>query len=386
MGILFCAGCALPLHIGKMPVALPFLKDEFGLSLTATGAIVGMYALLSALSALLFGLLVARVGYVTFAVSGIALSGIGSLLGAAADNYWWLLGSRALEGAGWILAVLALPALLSTLSSDSDRPLIMGIWGSFVPVGAGLMLFASPMLLSMGGWRFSWITAGFSCLVMAVCVAVVCRLNQAGLEKLKVRPAQAPMFELKRPAVWLLAACFMIYSFQFLSVTAFFPTMLSEKSNLSVGTISLWTALIIFSNAVGNIAGGWLIGRGIRRDYLLMITALLTGILALLVYSNFTPVFVRIMAAILFSMLGGIIPGVAWATVPVVASSAASVGLLVAVLLQGMGVGQLFGPIVLPAVVESSGGNWMAGGYMMLVVSVLGAWFAYALGRRLPIQ
>ncbi|MBX2838954.1 MAG: MFS transporter [Gammaproteobacteria bacterium] len=386
IGVVFIAGCSLALHAGKMPAALPLIKAELDLTLSTAGVIVGMHAALSACCALLCGLVVAKLGYARFAIAGVALSGVGSLIGSHSPSLWPLMISRVIEGAGWILAVVSLPALMNSLSREKDRALVMGIWGAFVPVGAGLMLLVSPLLLSIGGWRLSWMLAGGVSLLSAALLFWVCHANKQNLSSLSVLPTETPFVELRRPSVWWLAALFLLYSVQFGSVTVFLPTMLVDLTTVPLSAASYWVALIMLINGIGNLLGGWLVGLGVARGQLIIVVCIVGGILSCLVYAPVEYAAIRIGSALLFSLVTGIIPGTVFATIPVIASSAVSVGLIVAVVLQGIGIGQLIGPVAISAVVDGSNGNWAMGSLFILVTGVAMVATAVGLNSRLRRQ
>jgi len=379
---LYVSGCSLALHSGKAPSALPLLRAELALSLTQVGTVVSSYALMVAFIGLLMGLAVGMVGYARFALTGVALAGVGSFIGAGSDSFSLLLISRAIEGSGWIIGVVSLPPMLTRLSSERDRPLVMGIWGSFVPVGAGLMLFVAPWLQSIGGWRLSWQLAGTVSMFAVLLVWFVSRREEQALSVLQRSRQLPPLDDLRKPATWLLATCFCCYSFQFLSVTSFLPTLLLDQpvateassGGLQLGTASRWTALIILVNAIGNIAGGWAVRHGVATHHLLSGASLIMAAMAASIYSGLVPVSMVITAGIVFSMIGGIIPGTLFAMVPMVASVPAAAGVLVGAMMQSSGIGQWLGPLALPAVVER-GGSWIAGGVLMAAVGLLGAWF-----------
>ena len=419
---LFLCGCTLALHIGKMPSALLPLRVELGLSLTEAGAVVSTYAILIALSGIALGLLVTLAGHVRFAVLGVALAGVGSLLGATAEALPLLLLSRALEGTGWIVAVVAIPSVLAPLASDGDRPLVMGLWGAFVPVGAGVMLLVAPGLQSIGGWRLSWVVAGLVSLAASAVVASVCRHERGRLGALggtvgsgdarraaslvprRVgEPSDAPRIatasasadlpdvappsalalasgDLRRPLAWLVGLCFFCYSFQFIAVTSFLPTLLVETAGFALGPASALAALVILGNAAGNVGAGLLLRRGVGHVPLLAGAALFAGAAAALAYHAGWPLPLRLGAAFAFSIVGGVIPGTLFATVPRLASAPATVGALIGLMLQCSGLGQWLGPLALPAVVEGFG-SWSAAGLPTLAAGALGTVAALALRR-----
>jgi len=378
---LFAGGCTLALHTGKAPSALPALREAFSLSLTATGALVSVYAVLIALGGVLSGALVARFGYLRFAVGGIALAGVGSLLGASTDRYGVLLASRALEGAGWIVAVVALPALIAAMSSERDRPLALGLWGAFVPIGAGGMLLIAPLLQSLGGWMLSWQVAGAASLLAALAVAGVGRRHAERFAPLSVRGDAPRWRDLGSAASLCIASSFFLYSFQFLAVTAFLPTVLVELHGLSLGSAATIAALVILSNALGNLAAGRLLQAGIPAARLLGVAALLSSCAAAIAFLPGVPWPLRSLAALLFAMIGGVIPGTLFASVSRVASVPASSALIVGLMLQGSGAGQLLGPLSLSYAVETSG-RWASVAWLSLGAGVGGACLAIWLDRR----
>lgn len=65
----------------------------------------------------------------------MALAGLGEALASHASL---LFAVRALEGVGYLLVVLAAPAMIVSLSLDTrTRTSAMAAWSSFVPIGMG---------------------------------------------------------------------------------------------------------------------------------------------------------------------------------------------------------------------------------------------------------
>lgn len=359
--VTFLAGCSLALHTGKVPSALALLRAEFDLTLTATATIVSLYAMLIALLGAALGALVAHVGYRLFAIGGVALAGVASVLGAFAPSIQWLLLTRALEGAGWIVAVVSLPAIVARLATPADRPMALGLWGGFVPVGTGCMLLVAPAAQAVHGWRASWWLAGLLSLLAAWAVWRVCRQHRDALAGMT--DGGSPRWaDLRSPLMLVLAASFFCYSFQFLAVTAFLPSLLVEHDALPLPVAAAVVALIIMSNALGNLIGGRCLQRGMPLWCVLAGASTVSSLAASLAYLEAMPVPLRLVAALAFSVVGGAIPGSLFASVPRVASVSASQGPIVGSMMQAAGLGQLAGPLALAALVERSGSwSWVAG-------------------------
>lgn len=381
---LFMAGCSVALHMGKAPSALPVLRDAWDLSLTRTGLIVSVYTALVALLGLPLGLLVRRFGYVRFAFTGIAMAGVGALLGAEVNSLNGMLLTRALEGLGWIITVVSLPSLLTSLSCARDHPLVLGIWGAFVPVGAGFMLFFAPGLQASGGWPLSWRVAGVLSLIAAVSVLVVTRFHRQTLQSLIANDSQiqiASLSVLRKPAVWFMSLAFFIYSFQYMPVIAFLPTLFLESSSLSLATLSYLTAAVILCNSIGNVAAGIYMRRGVSHDRLLTYAAVIMGIALLILYLEVMPLALRFLSVVVFSAVSGIIPGTLFALAPRVAKSSSGAAPVIGLMLQLSGIAQLLGAVLLPFAVEVSG-SWLTAGILVCIANILGLLFAR--GIRIP--
>jgi len=100
------------------------------------------------------------------------------------------------------------------------------------------------------------------------------------------------------------------------------------------------------------------------------------GIFAYLHYATDSSTPLRIASAFLFSILGGMVPGVLFSTIPRAASQPASAGILFGVMMQFSGIGMLLGGVILPGVVELQG-QWSSAGIAILVVACMAGVLAW---------
>ena len=376
--LVFAAGCSVALHLGKAPPALPILRDVWGLSLTRTGLVISVFTILVALLGVPLGLLVRRFGNVRFTITGIAMAGIGALAGAEASSLNALLLTRAIEGMGWIITVVSLPSILTSLSAPRDRPLVLGIWGAFVPVGAGVMLLLAPTMQSTSGWPLSWQVAGIASLVSALMVLVITRVHATSLTMLAANKnvrQTGLLDELAKPAVWLMGLCFFIYSFQYIPIVSFLPTLFLESSALSLATLSYLTAIVILANTIGNVSAGIFLRRGVSHQKLMTFGFLVMGAATLIIYVDAVPFPLRLLAAAVFSSVSGLIPGTLFALVPRVIGSPDGAAPVIGLMLQLSGMAQLIGAVLIPFAVEVSG-SWFAAGIVASVASCAGLMIA----------
>lgn len=356
--------------MGKVPGALPLIVQDFNLSIAQSGNFVSIYGLLIAIFGLLVGATVLRFGYVAFAVCGVTLAAFGSTVGYVANSVNLLMLGRALEGLGWILGAVAIPALLGCISHGKDKPIVMGLWGSFMSVGSGTMLLLAPYLNSLGGWRVSWAFSSVLSLIAVVTIVSVTQVNKhsfASLARQRDKLKFSKAINMSAIAVML---CFLFYSAIFVAVTAFLPSLLESHSGLSLGVATFFGSVVMFANGIGNLASGWLINRGHKHQQIIAGTFICTGVLAVILFWIDLSV-IRITAAVLLTGVAGLIPGTLFTTVQRNAASAGVLGVMLGLMLQGAGMGQLSGPLMVTRIVEWTN-SWFYAGVALCVVSVVG--------------
>lgn len=155
----FGCGIAVAVNVGKVPISLATLREEFGLSLVAAGWVASMLNTLAVFAAVFFGIACDRIGHLRMAGIGLVLSIVGALIGLFANDSNGLLLSRVVEGAGVLSVVVAAPALVSAAALPADRHFALGIWAAYMPAGVGLAMLLAPLVMPVGGWRALWLAS-----------------------------------------------------------------------------------------------------------------------------------------------------------------------------------------------------------------------------------
>jgi len=114
------AGIIAAAYVGKLPPALPLLREEFQLSLVMAGWVNSVFNTLAITTAVFFGVFAGRYGALRYCGGGLVAIMLGGLLGAAAPGAAMLFASRILEGAGFISIAVSVPALIVAASSRSQ--------------------------------------------------------------------------------------------------------------------------------------------------------------------------------------------------------------------------------------------------------------------------
>jgi MFS family permease len=372
----FAGGLICGAYIGKVPPALPAQRTELGLTLVESGFIATTFNVIGLLVGMFVGVLCDRFGHKRLGLAGLAVMCLAGLLGAAAWNFPSLLVSRFFEGVGFILFTVAGSALMAAAADTPDRSKVMGLWSAYMPSGGSAAILLAPLLLWAWGWRGLWVTLS---VVAAICFLLVARHSPTprygGVASMKLA-----LESLAQPASVALALLFAFYVAQWTSVMIWLPTFLVDQRGAAPAVASLLTALMVLVNVPGNLGGGWLLSRGVRRGPLILAAAAIMVVADIAMLGSGLPDALRFVAVLVFSCCAGVIPACIFTGVVVHAKTPQHVGTTNGMVMQTSQAGQFFGPIVL-AWLASHFGGWGASLWAMLAFAGCCALCGYAVLR-----
>ena len=377
--VLVLAGIAAAMQIGKVAAALALLRADFSIGLVASAWILSMFSAVGALFGCLAGVLADRFGSRQVTVTSLLVIALASAIGSRAHSAGLLLLSRALEGAGFVVTVVAVPSLLIAAAVERDRRIVPSLWGTYMPVGVALALAITPLVVAASGWRPWW---QFNAALLTGLALAVAWSNSRSRG---LRPSPAVPFAgslrslLRQPAALLLALIFACYTFQFLSVLGFLPTILQERGS-SARLAGALTALAVLANALGNLSAGWLFTRGAAPRLLICTGIIGMAAAELVVFSPRYSWSLQYLATVAFSSIAGLVPASIFTAIPDVAPSAAR-STMMGIAVQASHVGQLVGPPTVAAVAAAAGG-WSASPLVLVPVAAIGLTAAWSMRSR----
>ncbi|MBT9489448.1 MAG: MFS transporter [Rubrivivax sp.] len=382
MAAVLAAGLAAALNVGKVPVALPLLRAELGLTLVQAGWVSSMLTTLALLGAAFVGMWVGRVGALRMVLAGLALCTTASVAATAWPGWAPLMASRLVEGLGFMWVAVACPALITAASAPAQRRLALSFWSAYMPAGASIAMLASPLLLPATGWQgLWWLTAA----VMAL-AAIGLWAQRQHFSAAAPAPTAGGSFlgpvkaALGHPLPWLLALSFGVWATQHFALIVWMPTYLQEQRGLGPGATALLTGVMLLACVPGNLVGGWLVQRGVQRGHLLLGGQLAAGLGAVVYSLDALPDPLRYAAAVWVSFAGGVIPAAIMSSSTVLARSPQQIGTLQGLYMQGAQLGQFVGTPLVAAVVASSG-QWRSALWVTASAAVMGVALALAAGR-----
>ncbi len=380
--LVFAVGVIAALHIGKLPVAIPVLRDALGVGLVQAGFLLSLVQLAGMTLGLFVGLAADRLGPRRVMQLGLLVLAAGSALGALAPSAGWLLASRAVEGLGFLLAVLPAPGLLrQRVLHAPTLSRVLGWWGAYMPLGTALALLLGSALIAALGWRGTWLVLAATSLIG--CALLTVRVPPpAALADGHAAEALGPRLRrtLSARGPWLVALAFFLYSGQWLAVVGFLPTIY-QQAGFAATAVGVLTALAAGVNLLGNVAAGRLLARGVPPGRVLQVAYATMALGAVVAFAGVGPPWLQYLAVLLFSAVGGLIPGTLFGVAVRLAPDNDTVSTTVGWMQQLSSLGQFLGPPLVAWLALKVGGwqwTWLVTGGC----SVLGIWVARHLQRE----
>jgi MFS transporter, CP family, cyanate transporter len=371
--VVILAGVVAALHLTKLIPALPVLQRELAMTLVQAGFLLSAAQLAGMTLGALIGLAADGLGLRRSLLAGLLTLALASTIGGWASDAPSMLVLRVIEGLGFLLTVTPAPGLIRRLVAGQGIGRLLGIWSAYMPVATAMALLGGPFVIAFFGWQVLWWWLAGATLLLALWVWRVVPADPA--DPAAAGPAtpagQNATWErlklaLTRRGPWLVALCFAVYSLQWLAVIGFLPTMYAQ-AGVALGASAALTALAAGVNMVGNIVSGRLLSAGARPERLLYTGYAVMALAACVAYADL-PGWVALpgsgghfatqyLAVLVFSMVGGVIPGTLFSLAVRLAPSESTVSTTIGWMQQWSAIGQFVGPPVV-ALVASRMGGW----------------------------
>lgn len=384
--VVVLAGISAALHIGKLPPALPALREALQISLVEAGFLLSMVQLAGMTLGLAFGAVADAWGPRRTMVLGLAILSAASVVGGTVNSAHALLLLRALEGVGFLLATLPAPGLIRRLVDSTRLSGMLGWWGAYMPFGTAVALLAGPAFIALAGWPGWWWLLSLLTAAMAAVLwwSVPASADAAGRT---TAGSGRILRTLRAPGPWLASIAFAMYSAQWLAVIGFLPTIYAQ-AGLPAAYAAPATALAAAVNMLGNIGSGRLLQRGVRTTLLMQVGYVAMAVGAVVAFAAWTQgtsaltAGVRYGGVLLFSALGGLVPGTLFSLAVRMAPDDGTVSTTVGWMQQWSAFGQFVGPPV-AALAAARAGSWEATWWITGAFAMAGLAMTIAITRLL---
>ncbi|MBC5784544.1 MFS transporter [Ramlibacter sp. USB13] len=380
--VVVLAGISAALHVGKLPPALPVLRDALQISLVQAGFLLSLVQLAGMTLGVAIGAAADSLGPRRTMVLGLLILAVASFAGGFVQTPGALMALRAAEGAGFLLATLPAPGLIRRLVEPQRLAATLGLWGAFMPIGTAAALLAGPACIALAGWPGWWWLLALLALVMAVVLALAVPSSADARMAAAAGAGRRIMRTIRAKGPWLPSLAFAVYSAQWLTVVGFLPTIYAQ-AGLPTAYAAFATAFAALVNMTGNIASGRFLQRGVPAPVLLFVgyAAMLVG--AVVAFSPaFDSAVLRYLGVLLFSSLGGLVPGTLFSVAVRVAPDDTTVSSTVGWVQQLSAFGQFVGP-PFAAWVAARMGGWHVIWWVTGAFALAGMGMAHAISRFL---
>lgn len=231
---LWLVGVLAAAQLAKFASLAPLVQRQFYLGLPAAGLLVSLLEAGGAVFGFASGLALSRIGAPIFLRSGLITMALAGLAEALAARAPLLFAARALEGIGYLLVVVAAPAMIVSLSRDArTRIRAMALWSSFVPVGMGAGGAVTGLLafrFGLCGTLLSW--------------SLLCALAALSVLSLKSTAPVSRHLRLPAPGAWIMTGAFGCYTLFSCAMTALLPSFLVARYGLSLADADVMGAIV----------------------------------------------------------------------------------------------------------------------------------------------
>ncbi|RZO39173.1 MAG: MFS transporter [Rhodospirillaceae bacterium] len=324
---------------------------EFEVSYLQLGGILTAYNIASGVLQTPMGVLVDKFGARRVLIGGLFITSSAFALSGFTSSYWELLVLFFIAGAGNSVFHPADYVILtaSVDKSRHGRAYSMHSFGGSLGTAAGPAVMAA--LMTMTDWRTALVISG----VVGICLCLVfvfsgdaLREDAAAKQKTK---SETPLRSMINRGVILLFLFYVLTSSANIGLTAFAPIYLPALYGVTVETAAYILSVLLFSNALGTLFGGWLADKTPRHDLVLVVSFSVYATLLAIVGTALLPVFLVVGAF----MLGGFVRGIVNPSRDMMVrevAPAGALGTVFAFVSTGFNVGQGIAPLAYGALLD----------------------------------
>jgi len=366
--MLLAAGILAGTQLGKIAPLVGWYQKDIGFSLVLVGWFTAMIGMFVALAALPAGWVIERVGTRrSFLMSSLVLA-TGGIALAWLESPAAILTARLVEGLGYLVLVIAIPALLNSLPALRWRATALAIWGGFVPLGFAIGDFLATGMDAAANPRPFLLTVALLFAAFAAPAALL--LFRIGDMDHGPAPAaaQAGRFvaTFSHP-VLLVSLAFGLYVVLSVGFFAFLPTFVAQAGT----RIAVAAGVISLTVPIGNVIAGILVRGGSARPALWLSAAgfAITALAAVPAYSAGTAP-VATGAIVVLAVAGGLTASALFAGLPFVVPAKGSTAVAIGLVCQAGGIGTLVGPPLAAWLIDIAG--WSGFGWFLAATAVAG--------------
>src|SRR4249919_3393516 len=153
--IVLCLGDLLiVLDVSIVNVALPSIREDLGFTESSLAWVLNAYTLTFGGFMLLAGRMGDLFGHRRVFVLGVGLFTLASLACGLATSQEMLVGARAIQGIGAVVAAVALSVIMTLFTEPAERAKAMGVIGFVAAGGGSIGVLAGGVITDLFSWHW----------------------------------------------------------------------------------------------------------------------------------------------------------------------------------------------------------------------------------------
>mgnify|MGYP006091446657 CR=1 FL=1 len=363
----------VPLFVG--------IRTEYDVSLVEIGGILTAWNVASGVLQTPMGVLVDRLGARRVLIGGLFVTAAAFGLAGFTSSYWELIILIFIAGAGNSVFHPADYVILTASVDESrqGRAYSLHSFGGSLGTAAGPAVMA--LLLIETDWRTALMIGGAVGVALSFIFVFSGNILQEDAARKQKTKSEAPLRSMINRGVILLFMFYVLTSSANIGLTAFAPIYLPALYDVSVETASFILSVLLFSNAIGTLFGGWLADQTKRHDMVLIVAFSIYAVILIAVGTASIPLVVLISCF----MIGGFARGIVNPSRDMMVreiAPAGALGTVFAFVSTGFNVGQGLAPLAYGALLDGGLNNevlYLSSGFMEMSILLL----VFSRNRRL---
>jgi fucose permease len=257
LGIVYLSFISLGLPDGILGVAWPAIRLDMGQPLAAVGLLTITMTVCAALSALLAGRIIERVGTGVVVATSCLMTALALVGFSIAPSFAWLVALGIPLGLGAGAVDASLNHFVAAHYSSRHMNWLHGFWGVGATTGPAIMGLA---LASPGGWAGGARTIGLMQLGLAVLLWASLSLWRREHGKPDAAGADHEVPAFARPvspwALWLAPACFLFYVAAEMGTGLWAASILVNGRGIGLAQAGFWVSVYFGSITAGRFGVG----------------------------------------------------------------------------------------------------------------------------------
>jgi predicted MFS family arabinose efflux permease len=355
----------------KLPPMLPILFDQYGYSKLLAGSFMSIYAGVGLIASIAIGKMLAggKLSRLLAAAFTLFLAG-NSIAMIIPQHGLAMLGSRFMEGIAFAIMAVVGTVLASGNANARHRPVAIGLWATWIPVGQVLGSLGAIPLTRLRLWRPLWLTGMFATMIMAMWGY---RLVKSGRLVVPGGTSEASPGVVThdsgrtRKLLFLSGALFTLWSSQYIALATWLPQYMVEVRSFTPSRAAalylIPPLLVITFNMVGGkmLQRGWSLG-------LLLTSTLVVETLVWLAVPHLGTGPLGLVALLAYGMACGITATCLFALPTTIMGGNGDTSAGFAAIMTGRNLGALVGPILLAQATVYFGG-WNTATYTFFAIT-----------------